>query len=150
VSEIWTNSSDGLHQTLTPKLLLRDLRKVGKHFRHMRQEDAHEYLIHLLDFMHEEILKANNVKITDEKIARTTFIYRIFGGNLCNELKCSDCNYSSKTFNPFLDLSLDIGGGIKSVHAALQSFTKTERLTAGNEWKCEGCKHKVKVFKRFF
>lgn len=143
MSEVWTPNSSV--KSLMPKLMLRDLKRVGKHFRHMRQEDAHEYLIHLLDCMHEEVLKANGIKPSDGKIAETTFISRIFGGYFCNQLKCSKCKYTSRTFNHFLDLSLDINGGINSIESAIASFTKPEVLSHGNEWKCEGCKNKVQV-----
>lgn len=94
--------------------MVQNIRRVGRQFRPMRQEDAHEYLRQLLDCMHEEALKANNVKTSDGKIAETTLISRVFGGYLCNELKCSTCTYSSKTYNHFQDLSLEVSGGISS------------------------------------
>jgi ubiquitin carboxyl-terminal hydrolase 36/42 len=94
--------------------MVQSIRRVGKQFRPHRQEDAHEYLRQLLDCMHEEILKANNVKISDGKVAETTLISRVFGGSLRNELKCLSCRFSSKTYNHFQDLSLEISGGISS------------------------------------
>ena len=56
------------------------------------------------------IFLANGVKTIDGKIAETTMISRIFGGYFCNELKCCSCSYSSKTFNHFQDLSLEVSG----------------------------------------
>jgi ubiquitin carboxyl-terminal hydrolase 36/42 len=126
--------------------MVQNIRNVGKQFRPMRQEDAHEYLRKLIDCMHEEILKQHGLKIQDGKITETTFIFRVFGGNLRNELLCTKCHYSSKTFNPFLDLSLEIAKGITSVNVAIKTFTQAEKLTVGNEWNCEGCKTKVQVF----
>ena len=114
----------------------------------MRQEDAHEYLRQLLDCMHEEILKAHNVKLSNEKLVETTLINRIFGGSMCNELKCGKCNYSSKTFNQFQDISLDVTERINSIGDAIQSFTRSEVLGDGNEWLCGGCKQKVKATKQ--
>jgi ubiquitin carboxyl-terminal hydrolase 36/42 len=101
----------------------------------------------LLDCMHEETLKAHNVKISDGKVAETTLISRVFGGYLRNELKCSVCTYSSKTYNHFLDLSLEITAG-SDVKSALSAFIKVEKLSSGNEWFCEGCKKKVKASKQ--
>ena len=94
--------------------MVQNIRRVGKQFRPNRQEDAHEYLRQLLDCMHEEIMKANHVKTSDGKLAETTLISRIFGGYLRNELKCPKCPFSSKTYNHFQDLSLEITGGITS------------------------------------
>lgn len=48
-------------------------------FRLGRQEDAHEYLVSLLDAMHEAILAGIQPKPPRE-VAQTSLIYRIFGG----------------------------------------------------------------------
>lgn len=142
VCEVW---SGAVTRALSPRSMVASIRRVGRQFKPLRQEDAHEYLRQLLDCMHEEILKANGVKTSDGKIAETTMISRVFGGYLCNTLTCSQCHYASKTFNHFQDLSLDLNQGVKSVVGAIEAFTRPEYLTAGNEWKCEKCKQKVKV-----
>ena len=114
--------------------------------------------------MHEEILKQHKDTIkptttnptstsnkhtsnitTNHRQTETTLIFRIFGGLLRNELKCNKCSYSSKTYNSFLDLSLEVGKGVSSLLSALKAFTVIERLSVGNEWNCEGCKKKVQV-----
>lgn len=141
-------SKGSAERAISPRSMVQNIRYVGKQFRPMRQEDAHEYLCKLIDCMHEEILKSYGVKIENGKIAETTFIFRIFGGTLRNELLCSKCHYSSKTYNSFLNLSLEISKGVSSVNAALKHFTEKERLTAGNEWFCEKCKMKVTATKQ--
>ena len=132
-------------RTVSPRGMVRNIRLVSKQFRPMRQEDAHEYLRQLLDCMHEDILKSKGLKISSGKITETTLISRIFGGYLRNELTCSSCKYSSKTYNHFQDLSLDVVNGIKSINAAINAFTRPEILGTGNEWKCDGCHKKVQV-----
>ena len=109
---MWTPTTP--KKSMSPKSMVQNIRRVGKQFRPNRQEDAHEYLRQLLDCMHEEIMKANNVKTSDGKLAETSLISRVFGGYLRNELKCSKCTFSSKTYNHFQDLSLEITGGISS------------------------------------
>lgn len=146
VVDVWTPSSK--RKTLSPRTMVQNIRRVGKQFRPNRQEDAHEYLRQLLDCMHEEILKAHNIKTSDGKIAETTFISRVFGGYLRNELKCSVCTFSSKTYNHFLDLSLEVTGGVSDVTSALKAFIKIEKLSSGNEWFCDQCKKKVKASKQ--
>lgn len=128
---------------MTPSLMIHSLRKVGRQFRPGRQEDAHEYLIQLLDSMHEEVLKANGVRLCDGKVAESTFVGKIFGGHLCNELRCPNCKHSSKTFNTFMDVSLNLVGN--SVSSSIEFFEKPEKLSAGNEWKCDGCNKRVQV-----
>jgi ubiquitin C-terminal hydrolase len=58
--------------------------------------------------MHEEILCDAKVQSSKDKRAATTVICRIFGGYLCNVLKCEECHYCSETYEYFQDLSLDI------------------------------------------
>ena len=110
--EVWEPTAPA--KSISPRSMVQNIRRVGRQFRPMRQEDAHEYLRQLLDCMHEEALKASNVKTSDGKISETTLISRVFGGYLCNELKCPTCTYSSKTYNHFQDLSLEVSGGISS------------------------------------
>ena len=95
--------------------------------------------------MHEEVLRAHRVKTSDGAIAETTFIARIFGGSLCNELRCKNCNNVSRTVNHFQDLSLEIAGKIGNLKDAISAFTAPEILGNGNEWLCDGCKKRVKV-----
>ena len=132
-------------RVISPRAMVQNIRLVSKHFRPMRQEDAHEYLRKLLDCLHEDILKSRGLKMSSGKIVETTLICRIFGGYLCNDMKCSSCNYSSKTYNHFQDLSLDMAHGVRSVDEAISSFIRPETHGVGNEWLCEGCNKRVQV-----
>lgn len=146
VKDVWSEA--GSNRAISPRGMVNCIRRVGKQFKPFRQEDAHEYLRQLLDCMHEEVLKQNGLKTADGKKAETTVISRIFGGYLCNTLTCTRCQYTSKTYNHFQDLSLEIRQGIQGVENAIDAFTKLENLTQGNEWKCDGCKNKVKATKQ--
>jgi ubiquitin carboxyl-terminal hydrolase 36/42 len=77
--------------------MVQNMQRVGEQFQMYQQEDAHEYLVRLLDTMHEELLRANGLKLSDGKITETTAISRIFGGTFCNELRCTSCPYVSTT-----------------------------------------------------
>lgn len=54
-------------------------------FRLGRQEDAHEFLIALLDAMHEASIAGLQPKPPPE-LAQTSFIYRIFGGRMRSQV----------------------------------------------------------------
>lgn len=49
---------------------------------------------------------------------------------------CAACSYASNTFDPFLDLSLEIKH-CSSINDALIHFTKPEVLDSSNMYKCE-------------
>ena len=75
----------------------------------------------------------------------------IFGGRLCSQVKClnGSCRYVSNTFDPFLDLSLEISRA-STLTKALQRFTAVETLDGNNKYKCEECRALVKASKRFW
>lgn len=68
----------------------------------------------------------------------------MFGGYLRSQVRCTKCKYNSNTYDPFLDLSLEVSGRkVNSIHDALSEYTRKETLDAANKWKCSGCKKKV-------
>jgi ubiquitin carboxyl-terminal hydrolase 36/42 len=59
--------------------------------------------------MHEAWLKGRlGTAKPPRELATTTFVHRIFGGRLRSQIKCEGVNYESCTYDPFLDLSLEI------------------------------------------
>lgn len=68
----------------------------------------------------------------------------MFGGYLRSQVKCTKCKYKSNTYDPFLDLSLEVSGKkVHSLYDALEEYTRKETLDADNKWKCDGCKKRV-------
>lgn len=59
------------------------------------------------------------------------------------------CSFCSNTFDPFLDLSLDIVKA-DSIYKAFKNFTTPELLDGGErQYQCQRCKQKVKALKQF-
>jgi hypothetical protein len=78
------------------------------------------------------------------RLDETTFVHRIFGGYFRSQLKCNKCGYKSNTYDPFLDLALEISKKhIDSLSSAFKEFTRKEKLDSDNQWKCSGCKKHV-------
>jgi len=123
----------------------------GYHFRAGRQEDAHEFLVHLMDIMNDGELKSAGIdqkksgwrdSIPIPRLDETTFVHRMFGGYLRSQVQCTICGFRSNTYDPFLNLSLEISTA-KSISAAFTDFTRKETLDTANKWKCDGCKKSV-------
>eukprot|EP00887_Chlorella_sp_A99_P006830 scaffold2.g6830.t1 len=150
---------------ISPVLHARTLKKVNRSFRLGRQEDAHEYLIALLDALHERSI-GGLVPKPPPALAHTSFIYRIFGGRMRSQargkgsalgrggargqragVKCSECGYESNTFDPCIDLSLEINHA-NTLHKALQRFTQREVLDGANKYKCPRQGKGVRAVKR--
>jgi len=61
------------------------------------------------------------------------------------QLRCCNCNRSSVTNEPLIDLSLEIEN-VDTISSALESFTMLENIDA--KLKCEGCNEEVSVEKQ--
>lgn len=132
---------------LAPKDLVSNLRCISRNFRNARQEDAHEYMIHLLESMHKCCLPSG-VPVESAGAYEKSLVHKIFGGRLRSQVKCMQCSHCSDTFDPFLDLSLEIMKA-DSVYKALMHFTAAEQLDGGEkQYKCERCKQKVRALKQ--
>ncbi|KAK6119499.1 hypothetical protein DH2020_046757 [Rehmannia glutinosa] len=101
-------------------------------------EDAHEFLQCFLDKLescHDSSQSHNIVK-------------QVFGGRLVSQLKCCNCGHCSDTYEPSIDLSLEIEDA-DNLLTALQSFTKVEEIEdPETKFTCENCKEQVSVEKQ--
>lgn len=101
------------------------------HFAPHTQQDAKEYFDLLTDALE------TCLAITGHS---DTAISHIFRGRLESSNTCPNCMHSSKTFDPFFSISLDVR--VDSIVSALEEFTKLE--TMADELYCDMCK---KAFK---
>ncbi|XP_042508101.1 ubiquitin carboxyl-terminal hydrolase 23 [Macadamia integrifolia] len=132
---------------VAPKHLVMNLRCISRNFRNARQEDAHEYMVNLLESMHKCCLPSG-VPSESPSAYDKSLVHKIFGGRLRSQVKCMQCSYSSNTFDPFLDLSLEIVKA-DSLLKALRHFTAMEQLDGGErQYQCQRCKQKVRAYKQ--
>jgi len=64
------------------------------------QQDAHEFLISVLDSIHGACGGSHKVC--------TCIIHRVFGGQLRSDVTCTHCGNTSTAFDPIFDISLDL------------------------------------------
>ncbi len=62
-------------------------------------------------------------------------------------MKCTDCGFESNTYDPILDISLEINRAA-SVEKALQRYTAGEALDGANKYRCPKQKRFVRAVKR--
>lgn len=136
---------------LRPLELVSRIKAVGKHFRPGRQEDSHEFLRLFIETLQKASLGSigeGSIKGMDPRSKETTLIHRIFGGYLQSTVTCSSCKHISRTFDQFLDLSLDVNKS-DNLSSAFKVFTTPELLSKGNRYKCESCHRLVDAHKKF-
>ena len=85
-------------------------------------------------------------------MGKNTVVQNWFGGLLQSQI-CCFVGAQSNTFDPVLDLSLELhaqGHGVcRSLDEALRRFTKPEYLEGENGYKCETCKSLTRAKKHF-
>ncbi|ESP04053.1 hypothetical protein LOTGIDRAFT_53476, partial [Lottia gigantea] len=124
------------HKTISPLKL----------FTNGKQEDAHEFLRYMIDGMQKSCLNGYNK--LDRYSKETTVINQIFGGFLRSQVLCTRCKNRSNTYDPFMDLSLDLRNNT-SVDKCLEKFFLPEYLEGDNAYMCPVCQQKVRAQKRF-
>ena len=96
----------------TPFCLDRLLYLVWTQARHLagyEQQDAHEFLIALLDLLHQHLAPRSSTP-TNRSLWEPpiTMIDRIFTGRLQSDVRCLKCGNISTTIDPFSDISLEL------------------------------------------
>uniref|UniRef100_A0A2K6UE47 Ubiquitin specific peptidase 36 n=1 Tax=Saimiri boliviensis boliviensis TaxID=39432 RepID=A0A2K6UE47_SAIBB len=118
---------------IKPVSFIRDLKKIARHFRFGNQEDAHEFLRYTIDAMQKACL--NGCAKLDRQTQATTLVHQIFGGYLRSRVKCSMCKSVSDTYDPYLDIALEIRQAANIVRA-LELFVKADVLSGENAYMC--------------
>jgi len=151
---------------ISPDSLFQAIWKVVPRFRGYQQQDAHEFLRYMLDRLHTELLHLLPGKLKAEpKVQSNSLVTSVFGGTLQSCVTCLTCKQTSKTNDPFLDLSIDIpqiytgpprkqkDGEILPVchvHDCLQKFVEKEELADSERFFCNSCKSKQPSTKQFW
>ncbi|KAF6138631.1 hypothetical protein GIB67_032525 [Kingdonia uniflora] len=133
-------------KAIAPYKFVDNLNYISSSFERFQQEDAHEFLQCLLDKLDSCCLDICT-KEQGLSLGKDSLVKKIFGGRLKSQLRCSQCGHCSDTFEPLIDLSLEIED-VDSLPSALESFTKVEKIEE-TKFTCENCKEEVLVEKQF-
>jgi ubiquitin carboxyl-terminal hydrolase 36/42 len=134
-----------------PRALANGLPVVAKGFRLGRQEDAHEFMRHVLEALTKIFAPLKGGAQWGS--GRFTAVQQFFQGALQSQIRCLACQKDSVTFDPFLDLSLELAGSDRvicpSVASAMEMFMTAEFLEGDNRYQCEHCQKLVRARKQF-
>lgn len=136
-------------EAIKPLAIIQKLKFIAKHLRFGHQEDAHEFLRYVIDGMQRSCLAADgDTETLDRMSKQTTMVHQVFGGYYRSQVRCLKCKNNSNTFDPLMDIMLDIKH-VPSVEKALQRSVKQELLDGENLYMCPRCKRKVPAHKQF-
>ena len=161
MSNMWSSSSSSSSSSSVerPSRLKSAVASVTRRFAGYEQHDAQEFLIALLDALHDD---TNRVKtklpfeeLTDPPAAsdkeisndwwryftarNDSVVWNLFAGQLKSETKCRACGHRSRVFDPFMDLSVPIPKSECTLGDCLEKFVEPETIPGG-EWRCSKCK----------
>ena len=113
---------------------------AGKALDVYQQQDVDEFFNVLMDQLDSALSK------TEKK----TLLKELFGGMLCNEIKCKEgCTHTSRREDEFMVLQLDVKGK-RSIMESLDSYVQGEMLEGDNKYLCGHCNNKRDAQKRTY
>lgn len=136
---------DGRTTPIAPQLMLNTLWQNARDLAGYYQQDAHELLVTLRNALHQ--------KLGGEAYNCNCIIHNLFAGVLQSDLTCGSCGHVAETFDPCLDISLDLPTSwnetsILRLEDCLARFIKSETLPPGSIT-CAGCnREEVEMEKR--
>ncbi|KAL5558255.1 hypothetical protein UlMin_034466 [Ulmus minor] len=122
------------------------------------QQDAHEFFISVLDGIHEKEDKTKN-KNKDSGDCQC-IAHKAFSGLLRSDVTCMTCGFTSTTYDPCVDISLNLDSSNFSMNVAnkaakpsessptstllgcLDFFTRPEKLGSDQKLYCEKCQER--------
>ncbi|KAI3469152.1 hypothetical protein Pfo_025815 [Paulownia fortunei] len=133
------------NRVVAPLDLFNNLSYFSSTFQRFQQEDAHEFLQCFLD----RLESCHDSKCKEYMSSQSdNLVKQVFGGRLVSKLKCCNCGHCSDTYEPSIDLSLEIEDA-DNLLTALQSFTKVEEIEdPETKFTCEKCKEQVSIEKQ--
>ncbi|KAK2142358.1 hypothetical protein LSH36_965g00004 [Paralvinella palmiformis] len=171
MKSVWKGTGDTY---FNPSEFKNQIAKFARRFVGYNQQDAQEFLICLLEGLHEDVnlVQEKKKRVIDdsnevESISASekaklcwnnyldhdnSIIVELFVGQLRSALTCTDCDYQSNTFDPFWDLSLPIPKNKNPVALidCFNLFTQEEFLDGEERPTCARCKKRQRCKKRFY
>ncbi|XP_042132097.2 ubiquitin carboxyl-terminal hydrolase 50 isoform X2 [Peromyscus maniculatus bairdii] len=149
MTDMWLGDSE----CVSPEIFLSALGSLYPAFLKKTQQDAQEFLIYVLNELHEALKKHCQRRAHEKKSAQrccrkvmaseTSIITRLFEGQLSYSitcLKCENCTYRNEVFTV---LSLPIPSECEcSLQDCLQCFFQQDTLTWNNQIHCSFCEIK--------
>jgi ubiquitin C-terminal hydrolase len=144
------------NEVLKPRSFRESVGKLEGKYASGSQQDSHEFLVHLLDFLHKGIAYEIEVGIKGEIIRDSdrlmiecikewqrhfeksySIIIDSFYGMFSNKITCSNCHKDSRQFEPFSAISLPIGQNSDNLEMCLKNYFE---MSLVDGYTCEFCK----------
>ncbi|XP_011504954.1 PREDICTED: ubiquitin carboxyl-terminal hydrolase 8 isoform X2 [Ceratosolen solmsi marchali] len=148
----------GQFKSISPRDLKVVVGQYKLQFESFDQQDSHEFLMFLLDWMHNDLKQKSKVSYdrplsTAEKEweksmdGQSSKISELFFGQLRSTIECVHCSKNSTTFETFNSLTMSLPGSSKcSLDDCVRKFVSSQKVSG---WKCPNCKVPREGMKKF-
>ncbi|XP_049885571.1 ubiquitin carboxyl-terminal hydrolase 8 isoform X3 [Pectinophora gossypiella] len=148
----------GQYRHISPKDFRAELGKHQRAFRGFEQQDSHEFLTILMDWLHldlqitvkpppKDTWSASDKAWYEFTKGQESLISRLFYGQIKSTVRCTVCAKTSVTYDSFSNLSLEL-----PANASRCSLTDCLKLYLNGEtipgWNCPSCKEKRDAVKK--
>ncbi|CAL9061900.1 ubiquitin C-terminal hydrolase 22-like [Musa acuminata AAA Group] len=165
----------GDRKPYSPAKFLYSWWRYASNLANYQQHDAHEFFICMLDGIHEKEQDPGK-RPSHVSSGECCIAHRVFSGTLRSDVTCTMCGFTSTTYDPCVDISLDLdskqdptkvtgsklhmnGGEANSMFASqtcgtstlmecLERFTRPEKLGADQKLFCQHCQVRQESLKQ--
>jgi ubiquitin carboxyl-terminal hydrolase 8 len=136
-----------------------------KQFQGCKQQDSHEFLIILLDLLHEDLKKNSRMSLLREtsndnlspadqawenfQRCNKSIIQSLFYGQQKSTVCCCKCGQESVTFQAFSDLSLPLPNSSSNEYSLAECMMLYLNAEEISGWNCPSCKEEGDAIKKF-
>lgn len=158
VNELWSEGSSSVTPQRFLDQFIREIQLSGKCFNGFHQNDIDEFLIFLMEFLHNSIKKKVNITVngapknkTDDiaiqsiNVWKSTFkddysyLIKKFYSQYLMVTSCSECDYITTNHDPVMVMAIPIPKEDSTLIHCLDEYTKIDKLDCDNSWKCDKC-----------
>ncbi|KAJ8683799.1 hypothetical protein QAD02_019591 [Eretmocerus hayati] len=148
----------GLYKSISPHDLKVVVGQYKLQFGSCEQQDSHEFLMFLLDWMHNDLKQKRKISFNRELTAaekeweksmdgQSSIISNLFFGQLRSTIECMTCRENSITYETFNSFTVSLPASNKcTLDECIRKFVSGQRVSG---WKCPSCKEPREVIKKF-
>ncbi|KMQ96738.1 ubiquitin carboxyl-terminal hydrolase 8 [Lasius niger] len=146
----------GQYKSISPHDLKVAVGQYKLQFESYEQQDSHEFLTFLLDWMHNDLKKeakmpiemTNAEKEWDKAMnSQRSIISDLFFGQLRSTITCSFCKQASTTYETFNSLTMSLSQSNKcTLNDCMEKFVTGQKVSG---WKCPKCQTPRDATKKF-
>lgn len=126
-------------RAISPIKIVQSMRLIAKHFRPGIQQDAHEFLIFLVEKLQAASLSTSTAsEVEIARSAHTTAISQLFVGRICSTVRCLRAGHTSESWETFTCLPVNIYK-VQCVRTALRRFSSPEFIRNEDRYLCQEC-----------